>query len=136
LRAEARELIINFKKAKIEAVKRNRDVVIAFTPGVGIQGGSYQVFVENSNPINHTYQLGTDILLATQQMPQNVLLSNVTFTANNTWYNARAMVPLAKTGNCEIRTSDDSKRYRMVLSITGVVRMESSGDGGATWSAQ
>ena len=31
LRAEARELMINFKKAKVEAVKHNRDVVVLFT---------------------------------------------------------------------------------------------------------
>jgi hypothetical protein len=128
--------MINFKKAKIEAVKRNRDVVIAFTPGVGLQGGSYQVFAENSTPNDHVFQAGTDIPLITQQVRQNVLLSGVTFTANRTWYDSRGMVPLVKTGKCEVRTSDDSKRYRLVLSITGAVRMESSGDGGVTWSAQ
>jgi type IV fimbrial biogenesis protein FimT len=136
LRAETRELMINFKKAKLEAVKRNRDVVIAFTPGVGLQGGSYQVFAENSTPNDHVFQAGTDISLITQQVRQSVLLSNVTFTGNSTWYDSRGMVPLAKTGNCEIRTSDDSKRCRLVLSVTGAVRIESSGDGGVTWSAQ
>lgn len=39
LRAEARELVINFKKAKLEAVKRNRDVVVEFV-GAGTQNGS------------------------------------------------------------------------------------------------
>jgi len=136
LRSDVRELIINFKKAKLEAVKRNRDVVLSFTPGVGSQGGSYQVFMENSSPSNHTYQAGTDTLLISRQVRHNVLLFNTTFTGNRTWYDSRGMVTLAKTGNCAFRTTDDNKRYRLVLSTMGIVRMESTTDGGVTWSAQ
>lgn len=134
LRAEVRELIINFKKAKLEAVKRNRDIVIAFTPGVGSQGGSYQVFVENSDPKDHIFQAGTDTSLSTVQIRQSVLLTNVTFTANRTWYNSRGMAAVA--GQCELRTSNDSKRSRLVLSTVGTVRVENSGNHGVTWSAQ
>lgn len=136
LRADVRELVINFKKAKLEAVKQNRDVVIAFTPGVGSQGGSYQVFVENSSPTDHIYQAGTDILLNTRQVGGSTLLSNTTFTANKTWYDSRGMVSSLRTGACVLRTSDDIKQSRMVLSTTGVVRIETSSDHGVTWSAQ
>lgn len=136
LRSDVRELIINFKKAKLEAVKRNHDVVLSFIPGVGSQGGAYQVFVENSSPADHIYQAGIDTLLISQQVRSNVLLSNVTFTGSRTWYDSRGMVTLAKTGTCEFRTADDNKRYRLILSTTGVVRIESTTDGGVTWSAQ
>lgn len=136
LRAEARELVINFKKAKFEAVRRNREVVLAFTPGVGSQSGSYQIFVKNNNSNVYTYQPATDSILNTQQIRQNVILSNVTFTNNNTWYDSRGMVALAKIGNCELRTVDDWKRLRVVLLSTGVVRTESSSDQGVTWRAQ
>ena len=134
LRAEARELVINFKKAKLEAMKYRRNVVIAFTPAAGAQTGSYQVFVDNNG--NGTYEAATDRHRIFQSMRQSVLLSSVTFTANRTWYTPQGMVTLAKTGNCELRMSDDSNRYRLVLSTTGAVRVEASKDGGATWTVQ
>ncbi|OGQ98931.1 MAG: hypothetical protein A2505_03340 [Deltaproteobacteria bacterium RIFOXYD12_FULL_55_16] len=134
LRAEARELVINFKMAKFEAMKRNRDVVLAFTPGVGTEGGSYQVFADANG--NHTYQDGIDTNLAFHPLRANILLTNITFTANRTWYEPSGMVTLAKTGRCEIQMSDGSNRYGLVLSTTGVVRLEASRDGGATWTVK
>ncbi len=134
LRAEARELVINFKKAKLEAMKFRRNVVIQFTPAAGVQTGSYQVFVDNNS--NGTFEAGTDQHLILQPMRESVLLSNVTFTANRTWYTPQGMVTLAKTGNCEIQMSDGSNRYRLVLSTTGAVRVEASKDGGTTWTVQ
>jgi len=131
LRAEMRELVINFKKAKLEAVKSNRNVVIVFTPGIG---GSYQIFVDNSSPSNQTYDVGTDRQLFIQPIRPSLLLTNVTFTANKTWYDPSGMVPLAQTGSCEIRTGDGSNQYRLVLSTAGAVRVESSRDGGVTWT--
>ena len=135
LRAEARELMINLKKARLEAVKRHHDIVLAFTPGVGTQGGSYQIFEERSTPNDHIFQAGTDTPLITHQVNEDVLLSNITLTNNSTWYDSRGMVQLPKTGNLEIRTSNDSRRFRFVVSV-GTVRIESSGNGGVTWSAQ
>ena len=134
LRAEVRELVINFKRAKLEAMKFRRNVVIQFTPAAGVQTGSYQVFVDNNS--NGTFEAGTDQHLILQSMRDSVLLSNVTFTANRTWYTPQGMVTLAKTGNCEIRMSDGSNRYRLVLSTTGAVRVEASKDGGTTWTVQ
>lgn len=135
LRAEARELVINFKKARLEAVKRNRNVVLAFTPGVGAQGGSYLVFVDaNTNNIYEPAPGGNDIQLNSKQIGANVLLSGTTFAGNNTGYNSRSM-PLA-LGNCEIRAMDDSKRYRLVLNSVGAVRLETNSGGATQWSAQ
>ncbi|HCC54447.1 MAG TPA: hypothetical protein DEQ20_05925 [Desulfobulbaceae bacterium] len=134
LRAEARELVINFKKAKLEAMKRRRDVVLAFTPGVGTEGGSYQIFADADG--NRTYSAGVDTHLGFQTMRPFVLLTNITFTGNNTWYDSRGMVTAAKTGRCEIRMSDGSNRYRLVLSTTGAARVEASKDGGTTWTVQ
>lgn len=134
LRAEARELVINFKKAKLEAMKRRRNVVFQFTPAAGADSGSYQVFADNN--ANGTYEAATDRHLFFQPMRQSVVLANVTFTANRTWYTPQGMVTLAKTGNCELRMSDGSNRYRLVLSTTGAVRMEASNDGGVTWTVK
>jgi len=135
LRAAARELVINFKKAKLEAVKRNRNVVLAFTPGVGAQGGSYLIFVDaNANNIYEPAPGGNDIQLNNQQIGTSVLLSGTTFAGNNTGYNSRGM-PLA-FGNCEVRVLDDTKRFRLVLNSVGTVRLETNSGGATPWSAQ
>lgn len=139
LRAEMREMVVNFKKAKLEAVKSNRRVVIAFTPaGAGTQG-SYQIFVDNSSPANGTFEAGTDRQLLVQPMRQGLLLPDagdeVSFAANSTWYEPTGMVPLAKVGMCEVWIGNgSSNRYRLVLSSTGAVRVESSKNGGVTWT--
>lgn len=134
LRAAARELVINFKRAKLEAVKRNRNVVIAFTPGVGVQGGSYLVFVDaNANNLYEPAPGGSDIQLTRQQIQANVLLSGTTFVGNNTGYNSRAM-PLA-LGNCELRAMDDSRRYRLVLNSVGAARLETNTGGATPWNS-
>lgn len=135
LRAEVRELIISLKKAKLEAVKRNRNVVFRFTPGVGNQGGSYIIFMDaDGDNAFVPAPGGPDLLLSSRQMPQSVLLLGANFAGtDNTGFSPRA-IPL-KTGNCEFRTSDDSRRFRLTLSIAGATRVESSSDGGLTWSA-
>lgn len=123
LRADVRELVINFKKAKLEAVKQNSSLVVTFTPGVGT-GGSYQIAGVNPLPVN---------------VSEGVWLTpppNLTFPANQTSFDTRGMVPAGQVGRCELRTIDNSKIYRIFLSTTGAVRIESSGDNGVTWGAQ
>lgn len=132
LRAEVRELIISFKKVKLEAVKRNRNVVFRFAPGVGDQGGSYTIFVDMD--ADNVFAQPPDVWLSRREMPQSVLLLGANFAGtDNTGFSPRA-VPL-RTGNCEFRTSDDSRRFRLTLSVAGATRVESSSDGGLTWSA-
>ncbi|MBV5316668.1 MAG: GspH/FimT family protein [Desulfobulbaceae bacterium] len=130
LRAEMREMVINFKRAKLEAVKSNRNVVLAFAPGVGSQSGSYQIFVDNNN--NGVFDAQIDRNLAIQPMRQNVVLVKTGFPVNRTKYNSRGMAAIS--GKIEIRRDDDRKRYRLVLSSTGVVRVETSTDGGVHWT--
>lgn len=130
LRAEVRELMINFKKAKIEAVKRNRDVVINFT-GAGTPNGSYQIYVNVDKIIPRTYNpppvvppAVPDIQLVNQQMRANVQLVSTTFTAANpAGYNPRAM-PLSIPGSVVLRTSDGSREYTLTVSRAGNVRLQ------------
>lgn len=128
LRAEARELMINFKKAKMEAVKRNRNVVIQFTPGVAPQGGSYRVFVDTDKNNNFVDVDGDDVAdppdiqLIKQSMRSNVLLLNTTFVGNNTGYNARGL-PLS-LGSVVLRISDASRAYKLTVSRAGGVRLK------------
>ncbi len=91
LRAEARELLINFKKAKIEAVKHNRDAVILFTDAVGSQGGSYQMFVnmDKDTTTPHTFDAG-DIPLGGNQVGKNMKLVS-SFTNDQAGFDSRGM---------------------------------------------
>lgn len=121
LRAEARELVINFKKAKLEAVKRNRDVVINFT-GVGTPVGSYQMYVNVDNVTPRTFDPPTDIQLVNQPMRANVQLVSTTF--NPAGYNSRGLPLGAANQNVVLRTSDGSRSYTLTVSSAGNVRLQ------------
>ena len=125
LRAEIRDLVTNFKKAKLEAIKRNRTVKIAFNPATG----TYQTFLDNNG--NGIYDAG-DILLTTQSIHPNLLLAVVAFGGLTTGYTPNGMA--LQVGNCEIWLADGSHRYRLWLSAAGAVRVESSRNGGVTWT--
>lgn len=124
LRAEARELTINFKKAKTEAVKRNRDVVILFVDAVaGIQNGSYQIFVnvDGDTNIPHSFDVG-DIELVNQQMPANVqLVSN--FSNDQAGYNSRGLPIQLANQNAVLTTKDGLKSLTLTVSLVGNVRL-------------
>lgn len=123
LRSEARELVINFKKAKMEAVKRNRDVVINFT-GAGTPNGSYQMYVNVDNITPRTFNSPPDIQLGNQQMRANVQLVDTTFdAANQAGFNSRGM-SLSLPGNVILRTSDGSRTYILTVSQAGNVRLQ------------
>lgn len=135
LRADVRELVINLKRAKLEAVKRNRNVVIAFTPGVGAQGGSYLLFVDaNGNSVFEPPPGGGDTQISNTQMRANVLLAATTFAGNITGYDPRGR-PLV-LGSCGIRTTDDTKRFMLIMNSVGAVRLESNSGGATSWSGQ
>ncbi|MBV5327056.1 MAG: GspH/FimT family protein [Chlorobium sp.] len=129
LRAEVRELMINFKKAKVEAVKRNRDVVILFVDAVaGVQDGSYQIFVNVDRDANipHTFDPAApnnDILLVSQQVRTNVqLVSN--FTNEQAGYNPRGLPIQAANQNVALTTSDGTRTLTLSVSQVGNVRLE------------
>jgi len=125
LRAEARELVINFKKARMEAVKRNRDVVIQFT-GIGTATGSYQVYVNVDRITPLTYDPPTDILLINWQMRSDVRLINPSspFTSGMTGYNARGLPLSASNQGISLALADGSRTYTLRLSQAGSPRLQ------------
>jgi type IV fimbrial biogenesis protein FimT len=133
-KAAARDMISNFQKAKMAAVKRNTDVVITFTTGAyspNGQVGSYQIFVDDDGDGNFT--AGVDHELAQVNMPRNVSLysaNNTTFTGDTTGFNSRAL-PLKK-GSVKIR-NNKSRYYKASLSFAGNVKLRMSSDG-ITWN--
>lgn len=131
LRAEARELLINFKKAKMEAVKRNRNVVISFTPGVGDLGG-YQMCVDTDNDndcivecvnINTPNDNLPDCIVE-QRMPKNVQLVAGVPAFNPAGYSFKGLPLGAANQNVKLKTSDGSREYTLTGSAAGNVRLQ------------
>ncbi len=129
LKAAARDLVSNFQKAKMEAVKTNTDVVITFTTGAYApsgQVGSYRIFVDDDS--DGIFDAG-DRVLAQVTMPKNASLydaNNTTFTGDTTGFNSRAL-PLKK-GSVKIR-NNKSRYYKASLSFAGNVKLRMSSDG-------
>ena len=135
-KAAARDIILNFQKAKMEAVKRNTDVVIQFTPGAYAasgQVGSYQIFVDNADPGTEGVFDAGEPILAQVNMPKNVSLYSANFSATTTTgYNSRALPWNNRWGSVEIRNSN-SRYYKASLFFAGHVKLRMSSDG-ANWN--
>ena len=136
LKAAARDIISNFQKAKMEAVKRHRDVTINFTTGAYSPGGhvgSYTVFLDDGSGggiAGDGIQNGSEFVVAQVNMPKNVSLYITTFAGNTTDYNPRALP--GNLGSVEIR-NNKSKYYKASLSTAGYVKLRMSIDG-TTWN--
>ena len=132
-KAVARNVISNFQKAKMEAVKTNKDVIIQFTTGAYAPSGhvgSYRIFVDDNS--DGTFDAGERVL-AQVNMPKNVSLhdaNNTTFAGDITGYNSRGLP--WKLGSVEIR-NNKSRYYKASLSPAGNVKLRMSSDG-ATWN--
>jgi len=131
-KAVARDLISNFQKAKMEAVKRNRNVVIEFAPVAYVasgQVGSYKVFVDDGSgggTAKDDIQNGSERIVAQVNMPKNVSLCTTTFAGDKTGFNSRALS--LYDGNVTIR-NNKSRYYKAVLSFAGHVKLRMSSDG-------
>ena len=139
LKSAARDVISNFQKAKMEAVKRNTDVVIQFTPvayAASGRVGSYQVFVDDGSgggTEGDGIQNGSERVLAQATMPKNVSLYSASFSATTTTgYNSRGLPWNNRRGSVEIR-NNKSRYYMASLSFAGHVKLRMSSDG-ATWN--
>jgi len=130
LKSAASNLKSNFQKAKLEAVKRNADVIIAFTPGAV---GSYQIFVDDGaggGTAGNEAIDGTELVIATITMPNNVSLYFTNFTGNTAGFNSRGL-PNSGLGNVRL-SNTNSRFYQISLSLAGNLRMRTSKDG-ITW---
>lgn len=121
IRAVARELAIDFKKAKIEAVKQNRNVLLEFTLETVADpnaGGSYQICVDNNN--NGSCDVGE--VYKVVNMPNEARLSGTTFTAPNNvaGYTSRGL-PSNGLGTI---TLNGTRQYTISLSIAGNVSLQ------------
>lgn len=117
LRAVAREMAIDFKKTKLEAVKRGRPALIRFTAataGNPEAGGSYLVFIDMDN--SGGYNAG-DLALKTVNMPRNVrLISDITagFGVRGLPVNQTAVI---------VQTTSSSRGYKITRTSAGGIRL-------------
>jgi prepilin-type N-terminal cleavage/methylation domain len=120
LRAAARELAIDFKRARVEAAKRNRNVLIRFTPAVDAHGGGYDLCVDDNT--NNVCDTGEEIARVT--MPQDIRLSGPNFSNTNMCgYDPRGMPWRSRWGRVDIAVADGTRGHRINLSAHGAVRM-------------
>ncbi len=112
LRGAARMVVSDFQRAKLEAVKRNCNVEIRFTPGVyNANGGvgSYKI-VEMAG--------GTTLL--TKVMPQYVTLYATGLVANKSGYNSQGLA--LNTGSVYL-VNNQATSYKLSISNAGYVSM-------------
>jgi type IV fimbrial biogenesis protein FimT len=119
LRGAARELVIDFKNAKNEAAKRNRDILISFTLENATDGGSYQICVDNNN--NGACDGGE--VLKTVAIPRSVRLNSTTFAGDIAGYTSRGL-PSNGMGAVILRSADLTRQYSISMSIAGGVRLQ------------
>ena len=148
LNAAARELMADLQRAKIVAVRTNRQVVVEFTPVAwtakgGI--GSYRAFADVNS--NWVYDSGTDeIIINPVTMPGRVTMYSAIFSSNggggsgdtrkvgftNQGLAARGTGGAYVQGAAYLRSSQD--RYRRIyVSPAGHVSLLKSTDG-AAWN--
>lgn len=136
LKSAASDLMSNFQKAKLEAVKRNASVVIRFNPTAGTVGGSYMVFVDDGaggGVAGDDTQNGTEAIIANVAMRGDLGLINANFSGTvSPGYNSRGLPLQNRWGSADLRNGN-SRFYRVTLSSAGHARLLRSNDG-VTWN--
>lgn len=122
LRAAARELVIDFKRAKVEAIKRNRNVLIEFMPvAAPAVGGSYTLCVADGSGNACD---AAEPIIAQVAMPKDVRLTDITFTNDRAGYNSRGLSLNLDNQSATMSTSDGSRTYKIILRSSGGVLLE------------
>ena len=123
LRAEARELVSNFKKARLEAVKRNRNVLIEFYP----TDNMYRIFVDMNDDLS-AYEDGVDQELFNWTMRPQTELVGTTFVTDSvnhlTGYNSRGLPVSTENGTVTLQTEDGTRGYVLTLGRVGIPNLE------------
>jgi len=134
LKAAARDLYSNMQRVKMEAVKRNTDVLIDFSPGTynpSGKVGSYQIFVDDGSgggTAGDGTRNGSEQILMTVNMPAGVSLVSANFSSNTTaGFTSRGLPFSSRFGNAKLR-NNKSRWYKLTMSIAGNLRLEISSD--------
>ena len=121
LKGAARDILSYFQKAKMEAVKRGADVALNFTPG---NPGSFVMFIDNGadeGTPDDFIRNGGEELLGEVTLPKGILFDSTTFSADRTGFGVNGLPK--KLGRVKLANAND-KKYQIILSMTGNVRLE------------
>ncbi len=119
LKAAAREVVVDFKRARAEAVKRNKKILIQFTPATS--GGSYLVCVDDND--SDTCDVN-DSSLSSVTMPPNVKIASSTFTDNLAGFTSRGLVWNSNSGTVTLQRSGSSGSLVVELSPAGDAHLQ------------
>ncbi len=130
LKAAARDLYSNIQKAKVEAVKRNQNVVIAInkvncSSGLPSPGGGYQIFVDDGSgggTAGNNVKDGNEMTLANDTMPKYVAICNETF-GGNTGFLPNGLVINNNIGSIILK-NDQGRSYQLNMTIAGSIRLQ------------
>jgi len=136
LKSITRDLASNFQKARLEAVKRNTNLVtINFSPGAyNPQGfvGSYIMFLDDGTGggiPGDGLRNGGEFIIAQAAMPRYMSLYNTDFPGNTTGFDAMGY-PTSGVGTYIVCIRNCvSRYYKITLSPIGGIKLEMSGDG-------
>lgn len=131
LRAAASEMLATFRKAQIDAVKKNFNTVLVFN----VAAGTTTVYLDNgagAATANDSNRTGTEPILITYTLPPGSRITGDLF-GGQTGYTPRGL-PL-NTGSIQVNPTSASSQiaYRISLSFAGHTQLEASTDGGSTW---
>ena len=117
LKRATRDVYSSFQKAKLEAVRRNVNVVLIFD----VAGQKYEMYVDSDGNFDNN-----ETLLGTYNIPDNVTLDSTTFTGNATGFTSRGLPakPSAGFGNGRVNLSNTKGISREIrLSMAGNIRI-------------
>ena len=134
LKSAARDLYSNIMKAKVEAVKRNQNVVIAITAvncaglpnNVPVPGGGYTIFVDDGGSgggiAGNNIQDGNEFTLASVVMPAHVALCTETF-GGNTGFVSSGLLINNNIGSITLN-NDKGRSHKLNITIAGGVSLQ------------
>ena len=134
LKQSARDLYSDMQRAKMEAIKRNANVVIVFNkvacPGlpnvVPAPGGGYTVFVDDGaggGVRGNDTQDGSELTLMSETMPPRVALCAETFGGKDGVFTYRT--PCGKYSSATVTLNNDKgKSAKLSLTIAGGVSIQ------------
>jgi len=138
LRSAARQLYSHLQMAKLEAVRRNNNIIIVFNTGTYTPAGKvggYYIFSDDGSgggTAGDSVRNGTEPILVQVGMPENVSLVSASFFGGGPLGFTSLGTPTTN-GNVVMEISA-LRRSRVTISPVGHISIQMTSDGGTTWN--
>jgi type IV fimbrial biogenesis protein FimT len=136
LKGAAREIYSNLQKAKLEAIKQNSNVVMAFTTGAyAAEGGvgGYETFIDNggedgTGTEGDSVRNGSEVIISAGSITKNITLITASFTGGTSKAKFTGQgLPIGFGGSVQVRNT--TRWYKITVSSAGNIKLEISSDG-------